>query len=134
MPDVIAGRVDLMFDLLASTLPYISKKQLHALAVTAPKRSPAAPDLPTVAEAGVSEYSFVNWFGVFAPAGTPRPVVEKINAAIVRVVEAKDFKAILASKGAESSTGSPEDFAKFFRSEVSRWDRLARDTKLAGTQ
>jgi tripartite-type tricarboxylate transporter receptor subunit TctC len=133
LPDLVAGRVDLMFDLLASALPHIKANRLHPLAVTATRRSATAPELPTVAEAGVPDYSFAAWFGVMAPAGTPRSVVDKLNAAISRVAASEAFTAGLARNGVEPAISSPHEFAKFFRSEVIKWERLARDTKLAGS-
>src|SRR5206468_9825598 len=90
--DLIAGRVDLMFESLTSIAPYVRQKTIRSLGVTGPKRSPGFPELPTIAEAGVPGYEAPIWFGVMAPAGTPRPIVEKLNSAINRAVRSDNFK------------------------------------------
>ena len=124
--DLIAGRVDLMFESLTSIAPYARQKSIRALAVTGAKRSPGFPDLPTIAEAGVSGYEAPIWFGVAAPAGTPRPIVDKLNAAINRVVRSDYFKARYEQFGDEPAGGTPEEFSALIKKESAKWADVVR--------
>jgi tripartite-type tricarboxylate transporter receptor subunit TctC len=119
--DLIAGRVQVMFESLNSISPFAHSGQVRALAVTGDHRSPAFPDLPTVAEAGVPGYSAATWAGVIAPAGVPRPVVDKLNAAINRAIASASFKARFASIGDEPAGGTPEEFAATIASDSKKW-------------
>ncbi|HEY5067605.1 MAG TPA: tripartite tricarboxylate transporter substrate binding protein [Xanthobacteraceae bacterium] len=119
--DLIAGRVQVMFESLNSIAPFAHSGQVRALAVTGDHRSPAFPDLPTVAEAGVPGYSASTWAGVIAPAGVPRPVVDKLNAAINRAVASTAFKARFAAIGDEPAGGTPEEFAAAIASDSKKW-------------
>jgi tripartite-type tricarboxylate transporter receptor subunit TctC len=131
LPDVISGQVNMMFDLMPSAINHVRQGRLRALAVTGAKRSPAAPDLPTVAEAGVPGYEFTAWFGLFAPAATPREVVTRLNAAVTRAIESPDLKARMEQQGAEPFAATPEQFAQFFKGEVDKWARVVREGRLA---
>ena len=119
--DLIAGRVQVMFESLNSIAPFAHSGQVRALAVTGDHRSPAFPDLPTVAQAGVPGYSASTWAGVIAPAGVPRPVVDKLNAAINRAVASPAFKARFAAIGDEPAGGTPEEFAAAIASDSKKW-------------
>jgi tripartite-type tricarboxylate transporter receptor subunit TctC len=119
--DLIAGRVDLMFESLASIAPHARQKAIRALGVSGRKRSPAFPELPTIAEAGVPGYEAPIWFGVAAPAGTPRPIVEKLNAAINRAIRSDFFKARYEQIGDEPAGGTPEEFAALIKRESAKW-------------
>ena len=131
LPDVMAGNVDLMFMFQTSALPQVKAGRLRALAVSTARRSPAAPDLPTIAEAGVPGYDFNGWFGLFAPAGTPKPIVDALSAAAAKAVADPAFKARLIDAGfVPSAPDTPAQFAAFFQGEVSKWARVARDAKL----
>jgi len=130
LPDVISGQVNMMFDLMPSAINHVRQGRLRALAVTGAKRSPAAPDLPTVAEAGVPGYEFTAWFGLFAPAATPREVVTRLNAAVTRAIESPDLKARMEQQGAEPFAATPEQFAQFFKGEVDKWARVVREGRL----
>jgi tripartite-type tricarboxylate transporter receptor subunit TctC len=130
LPAVIAGQVDLMFDLMPSAIAQVRQGRVRGLAVTGGKRSPAAPNLPTVAEAGVAGYEFNAWFGMFGPAGMPQDVVAKLNSAIVKAVESPDLKARMEQLGAEPFVGTPEQFAEFFKGEVDKWARVVREGRL----
>ena len=130
LPDVISGQVNLMFDLMPSAINHVRQGRLRALAVTGPKRSPAAPELPTVAEAGVAGYEFTAWFGLFAPAATPKEVVARLNAAVVKAIESPDLKARMEQLGAEPFAATPEQFAVFFKGEVDKWARVVREGRL----
>src|SRR5690606_29057618 len=114
---LLAGQTDLMFDNLASATPQIRAGKLQAFAVTTPQRSSFFPELPTVAESGLKDFDISTWFGVFAPAGTPRPIVDRLNTEFTRALSAPDIRERLARMGAEPSPMSPEAFADFVRAE-----------------
>jgi len=119
--DLIAGRVDLMFESLTSIAPHARQNAIRALGVSGPKRSPGFPELPTIAEAGVPGYEAPIWFGVMAPAGTSRPIVDKLNAAINRAIRSDFFKARYEQIGDEPAGGSPEQFATLVKQESAKW-------------
>ena len=119
--DLIAGHVDLMFESLQSIATFASSGRVHALAVSGPKRSPAFPQLPTIAEAGVSGYVAATWTGVIAPAGVPRAIVDKLNAAINRALKTEAFKEKFAKIGDEPGGGSPEEFVETIRTDSAKW-------------
>ena len=123
--DLIAGRVQLMFESLNSIAPHARSGTVRALAVTGERRSPGFPDLPTVAEAGVPGYAAPTWSGVIGPAGIPRPIVDKLNAAINRAIKSPAFKERFAAIGDEPAGGTPEEFAdddpQGFRPSGARW-------------
>ena len=122
--DLIAGRVQLMFESLNSISPFAHSGQVRALAVTGDHRSPAFPDLPTVAEAGVPGYSAATWAGVIAPAGVPRPIIDKLNAAINRAIASQSFKTRFASIGDEPAGGTPEEFAETIAKDSAKWKEV----------
>jgi tripartite-type tricarboxylate transporter receptor subunit TctC len=119
--DLIAGRVHLMFESLNSIAPHARSGTVRALAVSGVRRSPGFPDLPTVAEAGVPGYAAPTWSGVIAPAGVPRPIIDKLNAAINRAVNSQAFKDRFATIGDEPAGGTPEEFAAVIRADAAKW-------------
>jgi tripartite-type tricarboxylate transporter receptor subunit TctC len=123
-PDLIANRITFMIDPLAAGAPHIRGGLLRALAVTTPKRNPSFPDVPTIGEAGVSSYEFASWGGVFVPAGTPRAIVQKLNAAIVEALAAPDIRKRFDDIGLEAKSSTPEAFGKFLQAETTRWSAL----------
>jgi len=124
--DLIAGRVDLMFESLASIAPHARQNAIRALGGSGPKRSPGFPELPTIAEAGVPGYEAPIWFGVAAPAGTPRPIVDRLNAAINRAVRSDFFKARYEQIGDEPAGGTPEEFAALIKRESAKWAEVVK--------
>ena len=124
--DLIAGRVHLMFESLNSIAPHAKSGTVRPLAVSGARRSPGFPDLPTVAEAGVPGYAAPTWSGVIAPAGVPRPIIERLNAAINRAIASQTFRDRFASIGDEPAGGSPEDFAEVIRSDSAKWGDVIR--------
>jgi tripartite-type tricarboxylate transporter receptor subunit TctC len=124
--DLIAGRVHLMFESLNSIAPHAKSGTVRPLAVSGARRSPGFPDLPTVAEAGVPGYAAPTWSGVIAPAGVPRPIIERLNAAINRAIASQVFRDRFASIGDEPAGGSPEDFAEVIRSDSAKWGDVIR--------
>jgi tripartite-type tricarboxylate transporter receptor subunit TctC len=119
--DLIAGRVQVMFESLNSIAPHAKSGSVKALAVGSDHRSAAFPDLPTIAEAGVPGYEAGTWTGVIAPAGLPRPIVDKLNAAINKAIQSPNFKARFAQIGDEPAGGTPEDFAKVIAADSAKW-------------
>jgi tripartite-type tricarboxylate transporter receptor subunit TctC len=125
--DLIAGRVHFMFESLNSIAPHARSGTVRALAVSGARRSPGFPDLPTVAEAGVPGYEAGTWSGVIAPAGVPRPIVEKLNAAINRAIRSQAFVDRFAMIGDEPAGGTPEEFAALIARDSAKWkDVVAR--------
>jgi tripartite-type tricarboxylate transporter receptor subunit TctC len=119
--DLIAGRVQVMFESLNSIAPHAKAGTVKALAVGSDHRSAAFPDLPTIAEAGVPGYEAGTWTGVIAPARLPRPIVDKLNAAINQAIQSPNFKARFAQIGDEPAGGTPEDFAKVIAADSAKW-------------
>ena len=129
MADLLAGQVQLMFDNLANALPNVQAGKLRALAVTTLARSPAVPQLPTVAESGLPGFDLTTWFGVMVPAGTAPEIVAKLNAEIVRALAAKDMRERLEKMGAEVPTNNtPEHFAAFIRTEAAKYAKVVKDS------
>jgi tripartite-type tricarboxylate transporter receptor subunit TctC len=126
LPDLLAGNINLMFMFQTSALPQIRSGKLRALAVSTARRSPMLPELPTIAESGVEGYDFNGWFGLFAPAGTPRPIVDKLAAAAAKVVQSPELKAELMKQGFVPVGDTPAEFTRFFGGEVAKWQRVAR--------
>jgi len=119
--DLIAGRVQVMFESLNSIAPHAKSGSVKALAVGSDHRSAAFPDLPTIAEAGVPGYEAGTWTGVIAPAGLPRPILDKLNAAINKALTMPNFKARFAQIGDEPAGGTPEEFVKVIAADSAKW-------------
>jgi tripartite-type tricarboxylate transporter receptor subunit TctC len=115
-----------MFESLNSMAPHAKSGQMRGLAVSGDRRSPAFPDIPTVAEAGVPGYSAPTWSGVIGPAGMPRPVVDKINAAINRAIKSPNFLARFGAIGDEPAGGSPEEFAATIARDSAKWKEVVQ--------
>jgi tripartite-type tricarboxylate transporter receptor subunit TctC len=128
LTDLLGGQVQIMFDNLPSALPHIKAGKLRAIAVTSTKRAPALPDLPTIAESGVPGFEASSWFGMLAPAGTPREIVLRINAEANKALQAGDMKEKLLAQGAEAVGNSPEFFAEYIRSETTKWAKVVKDS------
>jgi len=124
--DLIAGRVHLMFESLNSIAPHAKSGTVRPIAVSGARRSPGFPDLPTVAEAGVPGYEAPTWSGVIAPAGVPRPTIDRLNAGINKAIESQIFRDRFASIGDEPAGGSPEEFAEVIRADSAKWGDVIR--------
>ena len=122
--DLIGGQVDYMFDSVTSAAPHIGSGRLRAIAVTTAKRSSALPHVPTVAEAGLPGYELSPWFAVYMPAGTPKPIVAKINAAIVEAMKLPEVKTRFAAIGAEPIGSTPEQLAAHLDAEMVKWGKI----------
>lgn len=125
--DVMGGRVSAMFCNLPLCLPHIRAGKLQALGVTSSKRTPLLPEVPTIAESGVAGYDVEGWFGLFAPAGVPRPIITRLNHEVVRILQDPKVKESLLAQGAEPIGDSPEAFAAFVKKEHDRWAKVIRD-------
>jgi tripartite-type tricarboxylate transporter receptor subunit TctC len=126
--DLIGGQVSVMFTSILSGLPHAKAGKMKALAVTSARRSSIAPDLPTVAETGLPGYDVNPWYGVFAPAGTPRDVVAKIHRDVVRALQLPDVKQRFATLGAEPVGNTTEQFAAFVDAEIAKWAKVVGDS------
>ena len=126
MQALLAGDTQLMFDNLASAMAQVKAGKLRALAVTTAQRSKLAPDLPTMAEAGVPGFDISTWFGLLAPAGTPPEVVAKWNADVTKILSAPDMRERLAAQGAEAAPDSPAEFTRFIASELAKYARIVK--------
>jgi tripartite-type tricarboxylate transporter receptor subunit TctC len=126
LTDLIGGQVQLMFDNLPSSLPFIKAGKLRALAVTSGARAAALPNLPTLAESGLPGFEASSWFGVLAPAGTPRDIVAKLNGAIAGWLASPEAKEKLLAQGAIAAGGAPDDFARHIGAETSKWAKVVK--------
>jgi tripartite-type tricarboxylate transporter receptor subunit TctC len=128
--DLLAGHVQTGFVNILEALPQINAGRLRALAVSTSKRSPVAPNIPTVAEAGVPGYEVIQWSGVLGPAGLPKDVTAKLNAEIMRILSKREMRQRLTDAGADPGSGSPEQFGALIRSEISKWSKVVKSVKL----
>ena len=127
MQDVAGGNVTFMFDQLTAGLPLVKAGKLRLLAVTTAKRSPLSPDTPTMAEAGIKDFEMSSWQAVYAPKGTPKPIVDKLNAEIVKVLKAPDTRQKMQdTMGIEVVASSPEELTKLMQAEIPRWTALIK--------
>jgi tripartite-type tricarboxylate transporter receptor subunit TctC len=127
MADVMSGQIALTMDNIPPYLPQVKAGKLRALAVSPSKRTPAAPDLPTVAEAGVPGYDSGAWFGLVAPTGTPKPIIDKLAHETQRILKLPDVRERISALGAEIVGDSPEAFDAFMKSELAKWAKVIKD-------
>jgi tripartite-type tricarboxylate transporter receptor subunit TctC len=125
--DLIGGQIQVMFTTVASAASLVQGGQLRALAVTSAQRSPAFPDLPTVAEAGVPGYSAESWYGLFAPAKTPRDVIDRLNKSAAIAVQSEAFKKLGVNEGLIMVASPPQELDRYFRGEEARWRKVIQD-------
>ena len=126
MMDLMAGRIDIMFDNIPLPLPHIKAGKLRALAVTAAQRSAVLPDMPTLAEAGVKGFDVSSWYGIYAPAGLPRELVQRLNAAFNEALRTPEIRDQLSAQGWAVTGGTPEQFGAFARAEQERWATVVK--------
>jgi tripartite-type tricarboxylate transporter receptor subunit TctC len=125
--DLIAGQVDVMFDNLPNVIQHVKSGRMKALAVSGGKRSALAPEVPTVVEAGVPGFEVTVWFGLLAPAGTPREIVQRLNAESTKIISSPDVTDKFLKQGVEPRPGTPEQFGELVKSEVARWAKVIKD-------
>ena len=123
---LLGGQVQLNFATIVSVLPHVRSGKLRAVAVTTARRSPSAPDVPTIAESGVPGYDHAPWNGFLAPAKTPRPIIARLNEETARLLRAPDVQPVFTNEGAEPVGNSPEEFAAIIKSETAKWAKVIR--------
>jgi tripartite-type tricarboxylate transporter receptor subunit TctC len=128
IPDVLGGRVTMMFDNMPSSLPLVKEGKLRALGVTSAKRSAAAPEIPTIAEQGLPGFEAVSWFALFAPAGTPKPIVDKLQVEVKKILAVPEIAKRLADAGLEAVGSTPEELAAYQRAEIGKWAKVVKDS------
>lgn len=129
--DLLGGQVDMSFDTLTPLVQHIKSGKLRALAVTTAKRSSALPDVPTLAESGLKDFDQGTWFGVLAPAATPREIVSKLNAEIVKIIESPRFSKRMEETGAEPVGNTPAEMAAQIKSDSAKYARLVKEAKIS---
>ncbi|CAG2160522.1 Bug family tripartite tricarboxylate transporter substrate binding protein [Cupriavidus numazuensis] len=129
--DLLGGQVTMSFDTLTTVLPHIKAGKLKALAVTTAKRSSVLPDVPTLEESGLKGFDIGTWFGVLAPAATPKPIVSRLSAEIVKIVRSQDFQQRMLAAGAEPMAGTSDEFARRINDETVKFAKLVKDGKVA---
>jgi len=130
MNDVVGNQVPLAFDNVITALPLVKSGKLRALGVTTKNRSRVAPDIPTLAESGVADFDATAWFGLFAPTGTPRNVIQRLSREVAEAVKDPVVTEKLLQLGAEPVGSTPEQFDAFFRGEVTKWGKVVREAKI----
>ena len=128
MLDLLAGNVTLLFDSIPSALPQLRAGKLKAIAVASSRRSSVLPDLPTMSEAGLAGFAADNWFGIMAPAGTPKDVVAKLNADIIKSLDSTEVKEIITRQGGEVTGSTPEQMAGYIRIDREKWGKIVRES------
>jgi tripartite-type tricarboxylate transporter receptor subunit TctC len=129
---LLSGEVSLYFGNVPTVIKHARTGKLRAIAVTGPKRSPAAPDIPTVAESGVPGYEVTTWYGLSAPAGTPRPIIDRLYREVVRAAGSPDLRERLQGLGADPGGNTPEEYAAFVKTEIDKWGKVIRAAGIKG--
>ncbi len=124
--DLVAGRITMMFDATPSLLPFITAGKLRALAAASPQRHRLLPDVPSFAELGYPGMDIALWYGVTAPGGTPAPIVQRLNAELIKILSTPDIRKSLTEQGADVQGGTPEEFVAFMRNESARWGTVVK--------
>jgi tripartite-type tricarboxylate transporter receptor subunit TctC len=125
--DLLGGQVQLMFDNAPNVMPQVKAGRLRALGMSSAKRASFAPEIPTVAESGVPGYEVAVWFGLVAPAGTPREIVQKLNAEVLKILAMPDVRERFVSQGVEPVGSTPEQFGEHIKSQMAKWGKVVRD-------
>lgn len=126
LTDLLGGQVDMLFATSGSVGSFIESGRLRAIAITSPAKSPAYPTVPTMGESGVPGYVMQGWYGFYAPAGTPAPIIDKLNAATRKAVNSEAFKSKVVDEGLVISAGTPQEFDRFVRGEIEKWSKLVK--------
>ncbi len=128
MIDLVAGHINLIFATAASAVPQIKAGRVKGIAVTTIKRSQLVPDLPTVSEAGLKGFDANNWYGLLAPAKTPRPIINRLNSEVARILNLPEIKTFLFNQGLDVAPGTPEQFAAYIKSERVKWAKVVKES------
>ena len=126
LTDLLGGQLSMIFSSMPPALPLVKTGKIRALGVTSATRSPATPAIPTITESGLPGYEVNNWYGILAPRGTPKEIVSKLNAEIVKILNMPDVKESLAVQGAEPVSGTPEQFAAYIKEETEKWAKIVK--------
>ncbi len=124
--DILGGRLPLMFTTMPTGVPPIRQGKLRALAVTSPAREPLLPDVPTMIESGYPAFEVVSWRGMYVPAGTPRPVIARLNRELVKALQMPDVKERIVAAGFEPMTSTPQELDAFGKAELAKWSKVAK--------
>jgi tripartite-type tricarboxylate transporter receptor subunit TctC len=130
--DLMAGHISLSFANIPTVIQQVRALRLRAIAVTGAQRASAAPDIPTIAESGVPGFEVSNWFGLSAPAKTPRAVIDRIHAEVVRVLKVPDVRSAFNTAGAEPVGSTPEQYTAFVRNETAKWAKVIKAAGIKG--
>jgi tripartite-type tricarboxylate transporter receptor subunit TctC len=128
IPDLLGGRINMIFDNMPSALPLVKSGELRALGVTSLKRSPSAPDIPTIAESGLPGFDATSWFALMGPANMPKAVLDRINAETNKVMGSTEVKVRLFQIGLEVNPGTPDQLDKFIQAESKKWEKVVKDS------
>nr|WP_286197476.1 tripartite tricarboxylate transporter substrate binding protein [Variovorax boronicumulans] len=134
LQDVMADRVALSVDIITSSLPLVKSGKLHGAAITSAQRSPQLPDVPTVAEAGLPGFEFVSWYMLLAPAKTPAPILDKLNAALRQMAQASDFRARVEGTGGEVASLTRKESSDYLDAEFTRWAKVVKERNIRAEQ
>jgi tripartite-type tricarboxylate transporter receptor subunit TctC len=126
IPELLAGRVDMMVSSIGTLLPFVKANKVRALAVTSANRSSLTPDVPTVNEAGIPGYSATTWYGLVAPASTPRAIVERLNGDLRKILIEPEIKSLLLEQSIDASPSTPEEFGAFIHSDIAKWQKVVK--------
>ena len=126
LTDLLGGQIQMAFSSVPAVLPHIKAGRLVALGVGSAKRSPALPNIPTIAEAGVPGYEYTTWYGIFAPAKTPRTLIARLNTEIVKAMETPDIKDRFTALGGDPDPGTPEELRAYMANESAKWAKIIK--------
>jgi tripartite-type tricarboxylate transporter receptor subunit TctC len=126
MVDLLSGNINLIIATAASAVPHIKSGKIKAIAVSTAKRSGLVPDLPTISEAGLKGFEANNWYGILVPAGTPRPIIDRLNKEVVAVLNLPDVKEFLFKQGLDTAPSTPDEFGAYIRSEKAQWEKVIK--------
>lgn len=126
MIDLVAGNIQLVFATAASAVPQMKTGRIKGIAVTTAKRSGLVPDLPTISEAGLKGFDANNWYGIVVPAKTPRPIINRLNAEVAKILHMPDIKQFLFNQGLDVAPGTPEEFGAYIKSERAKWAKVVK--------
>jgi tripartite-type tricarboxylate transporter receptor subunit TctC len=126
--ELMSGRVQIMFSNLLTSMPHVRTGKLRAIAISTAKRSPQAPDLPTVAESGVPGFDVTPWYGVLGPANLPRTIMQRLNAEVADIVKMPEMQERFVAQGVDLTSSTPEQFAALIKTEVPKWKKIVQDS------
>jgi tripartite-type tricarboxylate transporter receptor subunit TctC len=132
LPDLIAGNIQVVFASIITAQPHVRAGRLRGIAISGPKRSKSSPEFPTIAEAGVKGYAVTNWYGLQAPAKTPRPIIERLHKEVVLVLQQPDVMKRFEADGADAVDSTPKEFAAHIKAEHEKWSKVIKQTGIKG--